>query len=377
MKKILIIFGTRPEAVKMAPVIKAFQNYSNECIVQTCITAQHREMLDQVLTLFQINPDFDLDIMTPGQDLFQITNRAMQGIERLLKQESPDLVLAQGDTTTVLVSALASFYLKIPFGHIEAGLRTYDKENPFPEEINRQLASRIADYHFAPTKLAKQNLIQEGIPSKKIFVTGNTVIDSLFYTLNKIKNNIYPDIQVGWGDNSEIREPSLRTILVTAHRRENFGQGMINICKSLQRIVENNPNVKIIYPVHLNPNVQNPVQKYLAGYDRIQLLKPQEYLPFVQLMDQSDLILTDSGGVQEEAPSLGKPVLVLRDTTERPEAVQANTVKLVGTDPDKVVAETQQLLDNPKIYKRMSQAHNPYGDGHSASRIVDICLNKI
>ena len=324
-------------------------------------------MLDQVLQLFEIVPDYDLDIMAPNQDLFGVTNKALLGLEQVLKKEKPDLVLAQGDTTTVFVAALASFYLKIPFGHVEAGLRTYNKRHPFPEEINRQLASRMADLHFAPTEQSKQNLLQEGVDPATVHVTGNTVIDALFYTKNLMSSGV--DISpTGY-------QPSAgkRLILLTAHRRENFGDGMENICRAVLRVVKENPDVELVYPVHLNPNVQDPVNQYLAGQERIHLIKPLDYAPFVALMDSSTLILTDSGGVQEEAPSLGKPVLVLRETTERPEAVEAGTVKLVGTDVDKIVWEANRLLQDSNAYNAMTMAHNPYGDGHASERIVEVC----
>ncbi|MFC1478641.1 non-hydrolyzing UDP-N-acetylglucosamine 2-epimerase [Candidatus Margulisiibacteriota bacterium] len=405
-KKILVIFGTRPEAIKLAPVIKALRAAGTGITVKTCITAQHREMLDQVLPLFEIVPDHDLNIMAPGQDLFGVTQKALQGLERVLKEEMPDLVLAQGDTTTVFTAALAAYYQRVPFGHVEAGLRTDNKYSPFPEEINRQLASRIADLHFAPTAKARDNLLKEGIPSDKIFVTGNTVIDALFYTLNAGTKALR---HKGTKENSEfgirnselnseesipqsaIRNPhsnnthhsdtpelttnncQLKTILLTAHRRENFGDGMENICKSVLQIVSENEDVEVVYPVHLNPNVQDPVNKYLRGQDRVRLIEPMEYAQFVSAMEQSYLILTDSGGVQEEAPSLGKPVLVMRETTERPEAVEAGTVKLVGTAQAVIVKETNRLLQNSEVYQAMSAAHNPYGDGTAAGKIADIC----
>ncbi|MFA5928663.1 MAG: UDP-N-acetylglucosamine 2-epimerase (non-hydrolyzing) [Candidatus Margulisiibacteriota bacterium] len=388
-KKILAVFGTRPEAIKMAPVIKKLQEDPKRFEVKICVTAQHRQMLDQVLQLFEIIPDYDLNIMAPNQNLFDVTGKALMGLENVLKAEKPDLVLAQGDTTTVFAAALASYYLKIPFGHVEAGLRTQNKYSPFPEEINRQLATRIADLHFAPTKLAKQNLLAEGVPAKKIFVTGNTVIDALFYTVKKnavVSSQYSVDSRQHTGSfssanplsairnlQSKIQNPKSKIILLTAHRRENFGDGMKSICQAILEIVKKNKDVQVIYPVHLNPNVQDPVNTYLKDKDRIHLISPLDYAPFVDLLASSYLVLTDSGGIQEEAPSLGKPVLVLRDTTERPEAVTAGTVKLVGTNKDRIVKEASRLIQSKTAYNKMTRAHNPYGDGKSAKRIAEIC----
>ena len=380
MKKILLVIGTRPEAIKLAPVIKALQKRPSRFSVKTCVTAQHREMLDQVLTLFDITPDHDLDIMAPGQNLFDVTEKSLRGLGRVYEQEIPDWVLAQGDTTTVMAAGLAAFYLKIPFGHVEAGLRTNRKYSPFPEEMNRQCASRIADLHFAPTQLSRENLIREGIAADKIFVTGNTVIDALLYTSSRqspvgqsvSRQSLVASQNNGGGEGLTTSDYGLKTILVTAHRRENFGQGIENICHAILQIVQENSDVQVIYPVHLNPNIQTPVREFLDGQDRIQLIGPQDYEPFVRLMNQSVIILTDSGGIQEEAPSLGKPVLVLRETTERPEAVDAGTVKLVGTDISRIVNEVNTLLNDKTEYTRMAMAHNPYGDGQAAHKIVDI-----
>lgn len=361
MKKLLFIFGTRPEAIKMAPLIKEFQKDSL-FNVKVCVTAQHRQMLDQVLELFEIKPDFDLDLMKPNQDLYDITSNVLLGLRDIYKNYKPDLVFVHGDTTTTLGASLASFYQKIPVAHIEAGLRTNDTYSPFPEEINRQLTSRLATYHFAPTESSKQNLLQEGIEEKSIFITGNTVIDALLEVAKKVQQK---DIKVD-GYNVTNR----KIILVTGHRRENFGDGFLNICKALKEIAIEHQDIDIVYPVHLNPNVQKPVFELLSDISNIYLIKPLDYEPFVYLMSTSYIILTDSGGVQEEAPSLGKPVLVMRDTTERPEAVEAGTVKLVGTDKDLIVGNINELLNNQEMYKKMSEAHNPYGDGKACERII-------
>ncbi|MFA5112617.1 MAG: UDP-N-acetylglucosamine 2-epimerase (non-hydrolyzing) [Desulfobaccales bacterium] len=374
-KKILVIFGTRPEAIKMAPVVLRLQE-SASLQVKVAVTAQHRQMLDQVLDIFAIRPDFDLDIMSPDQDLFDITSRALLGLKEVLRQEQPDLVLVHGDTTTTLVAALAAFYLKIPVGHVEAGLRTRDKHRPFPEEINRHLAGVLTDYHFAPTPWARDNLAAEGVAPERIWVTGNTVIDALKIIAERVGHE-----QARW-ENYFAQEYGLplagkRLILVTGHRRENFGHGFQNICWALRDVVETFPEVLVVYPVHLNPNVQRPVKEILGpvsnGQDgRLALLPPLEYAPFVYLLSQSYLVLTDSGGIQEEAPALGKPVLVMRDVTERPEGVWAKTVKLVGTDRDRIFQEIKELLDNPDSYQTMAQARNPYGDGQAARRIVKV-----
>ncbi|NLV32686.1 MAG: UDP-N-acetylglucosamine 2-epimerase (non-hydrolyzing) [Acidobacteria bacterium] len=373
MKKILSIFGTRPEAIKMAPVIKELEKHPDAFSSRVCVTAQHREMLDQVLQLFAIRPDHDLDIMKPGQDLFDVTSNVLNGLKKVLQEEKPDLVLVQGDTTTTMAGSLASFYLKIPVGHIEAGLRTGDKFAPFPEEINRRITSTVADLHFAPTERSRQNLLNEGVDPGRIHVTGNTVIDALFLTLETIRSrNLEKEIT----RDLLARFPSLarpldgtRFILVTGHRRENFGQGFENICHALKAIAAEHPEIDIVYPVHLNPNVQEPVRRLLADANNIHLIAPLDYAPFVFLMNRSHLILTDSGGVQEEAPSLGKPVLVMRDTTERPEAVEAGTVKLVGTAFSAITEVTHQLLADEGVYHSMSAAHNPYGDGNASNQI--------
>lgn len=385
MKKVLTVFGTRPEAIKMAPVIKEIEQQSGmQGIV--CVTAQHREMLDQVLKIFDISSNYDLDIMRPNQDLFDITANALFGLKDVLKKEQPDLVLVQGDTTTAFVAGLAAYYLKIPVGHIEAGLRTYNKYSPFPEEKNRHLLSTLADFHFAPTEWSKSNLLREGVPSERIWVTGNTVIDALltvFRSYNtEIRRNVFKKyFRAKWNltlsTNINTATNHSKLILVTGHRRENFGERFENICLALKEIAKKRSDVMIVYPVHLNPNVQQPVKSILNGVSNIYLIEPLEYETFVFLMNSAYLILTDSGGIQEEAPSLGKPVLVMRDTTERPEGIDAGTVKLVGTDKNRIISETMELLDNPLIYKKMSKSNNPYGDGKAAGRIVDILLKKI
>lgn len=366
-KKVLIVFGTRPEAIKMAPLVKTLKTRMN---VQVCVTAQHREMLDQVLDLFEINPDYDLNIMQPGQDLFDLTNRVLTGMKKILLKIKPDLVLVHGDTTTTMATSIAAFYMKIPIGHVEAGLRTYNKLSPFPEEINRQITTRLAKFHFVPTSRAKANLLNEKIPENNIYVTGNTVIDALLSVIDKAKQTSYPDHllnQMPFLTLDTTQSP--RIILVTGHRRENFGIGFEKICKAIREIAENNPEVHIIYPLHLNPNVREPVNRIISNIDNIHLPDPMDYLSFIKLMDACYLILTDSGGIQEEAPSLGKPVLVMRDTTERPEAIEAGTVKLVGSDKQKIVSEVCDLLENTDKYKLMSQAHNPYGDGKACEKI--------
>lgn len=368
MKKLLFIFGTRPEAIKMAPLIKEFQK-DNTFDVKVCVTAQHRQMLDQVLELFEIKPDFDLNLMKPNQDLYDITSNVLLGLRDLYKNYKPDLVFVHGDTTTTFGASLASYYQQIPIAHIEAGLRTHNIYSPFPEEINRQLTSKIATYHFAPTEISKNNLLREGIDENKIIVAGNTVIDALLTVVQKLTNKkIEIDDYVLKGN---------KIILVTGHRRENFGGGFSNICQALKEIAIANPDVDIVYPVHLNPNVQKPVFELLSNISNIYLIKPLDYEPFVYLMSKSYIILTDSGGVQEEAPSLGKPVLVMRDTTERPEAVEAGTVKLVGTDKYKIIREIQELIDNSQLYKKMSMSHNPYGNGKACKRIVEVVHNNV
>jgi UDP-N-acetylglucosamine 2-epimerase (non-hydrolysing) len=374
MVKILAVFGTRPEAIKMAPVISALNDTFD---VKICVSAQHRQMLDQVLNLFDIKPNFDLNIMQPGQDLFDITSNVMLGVKKVLQIEEPDLVLVHGDTTTSMATAMAAFYLKIPVGHIEAGLRTYDVNSPFPEELNRQITSRIASLHFAPTKISRQNLLDEKVPDSQIYVTGNTVIDALFYIVEKARI-------VNFSDNLLKRMPFLRQeiidipriILVTGHRRENFGLGFEEICHALRVLANKNPDIQIIYPVHLNPNVREPVNRILSSLNNVHLIEPMEYLTFIKLMDLSYLILTDSGGIQEEAPSLGKPVLVMRDTSERTEALESGTVKLVGTNKNKIVKMVSLLLTDTNFYMQMSKSHNPYGDGNAGYIIRDILINR-
>ncbi|MBN1340514.1 MAG: UDP-N-acetylglucosamine 2-epimerase (non-hydrolyzing) [Bacteroidales bacterium] len=375
MKKVLVVFGTRPEAIKMAPLILKFTS-ATEFETKVCVTAQHRQMLDQVLSLFEIVPDFDLDIMKPGQDLFDVTCNVLTGFKNVLQRVEPDLVLVHGDTTTSLAASLAAFYMKIPVGHVEAGLRTNNIYSPWPEEINRQLTDRIASLLFVPTENGKENLIRENISGDKIVITGNTVIDALHIVVDKIHNNKGLSESIA-GKIKAAGYPFVRSdeagklILVTGHRRENFGQGFLNICEALRGIATEHPDCDIVYPVHLNPNVKQPVQSTLSGISNIFLIDPLEYESFVFLMEQSYLILTDSGGIQEEAPSLGKPVLVMRDTTERPEAVDAGTVRLVGTDRDLIISEAGKLLRDQNFYLTMSKAHNPYGDGHASQRIVE------
>jgi len=367
MKKVLLIFGTRPEAVKMAPLIKEFKKNKDKFNTKVCVTAQHREMLDQVLLFFDIKPDFDLNLMRPSQTLYQLTADVIVNLKSVMEEFKPDIVLVHGDTTTSTTAALTAFYSGSKVGHIEAGLRTYDKYSPFPEEINRQITSRIADYHFAPTELAKNNLLNEGINENAIVITGNTVIDALLWAQKKLEK--YEDEEILKMKN--IINTNKKLILVTGHRRENFGEGFMDICKAIRHIAKENNNVQIIYPVHLNPNVQIPVYKLLNNSSNIYLTNPLGYPAFVWLMKQSHIILTDSGGIQEEAPSLGKPVLVMRNTTERPEAVRAGTVKLVGTNYFKIINEILLLLTNIDHYNTMSRATNPYGDGHACYRIVE------
>jgi len=371
--KILTIFGTRPEAIKLAPVVRALQGYSDRFHALVCVTAQHREMLDQVLRIFEIRPDYDLNVMKPMQDLFGVTSEILLKLKDLFEEVNPDLILIQGDTTTTFAAGLAAYYRKIRIGHIEAGLRTYDKYRPFPEEANRHLTSVIADYHFPPTEKANLNLLKEGIPPESVFVTGNTVIDALLWMVNKQSSpenqrrmKAFLEEQLG------IPMENGRLVLVTAHRRESFGDAFENICRALREVTLRNPDVNIVYPVHLNPNVREPVQRIIGNTDRIHLIEPLEYEPFVYLMNRSYMILTDSGGIQEEAPSLGKPVLVMREVTERPEAVEAGTAKLVGTRTEKIVNEAQKLLDDPEEYRRRASIKNPYGDGKAAQRIVEI-----
>lgn len=371
-KNILVVFGTRPEAIKMAPLIIELSKHRNKFDTKVCVTAQHREMLDQVLDIFNIQPDYDLDIMKTGQDLYDITSRVILGMREVLENAKPDIVFVHGDTSTSTSTALASFYKQIPVAHIEAGLRSNNIYSPWPEEINRQITGRIATYHFAPTQKAKDNLLKENINEKNIIVTGNTVIDALNIIINRIKSDSFLSEKL----NDQIKERgysinrSKKVILVTGHRRENFGKGFINICNALKEIALKFSDMDILYPVHLNPNVQTPVNEILKNVKNIYLIDPLEYLPFIFLMSKSYMVITDSGGIQEEAPSLGKPVLVMRDTTERPEGIDAGTVRLVGTDKHKIIYEVSLLIENKDHYIKMSKANNPYGDGKACSRIV-------
>ena len=366
-KKILILFGTRPEAIKMAPLCTAFKLLPDEFDARVCVTAQHREMLDQVLSFFDLKPDYDLNLMKPGQNLYGLTGDIINGLKPVLEEFQPDLVFVHGDTTTTMAGALAAFYSGAQVGHVEAGLRTFNKRAPFPEEMNRSLTGRIADFHFAPTEKAKDNLLKEALNEKTIPITGNTVIDALLLGQEKLK--IHPPANLK--ELETVVEKDKKIILVTGHRRENFGSGFLNICKALKELAQKNPDVNIIYPVHLNPNVQKPVFEILGEQENIKLIDPQPYPSFLWLMNKSYLIITDSGGIQEEAPSLGKPVLVMRETTERPEAVDAGTVILVGTNPEKIKTEAQDLLDNNERYIQMSHLHNPYGDGKACEYIID------
>ena len=371
MKKILLVFGTRPEAIKMAPLVKALQKDTEHFETRVCVTALHRQMLDQVLEVFGITPEYDLNIMAPNQDLYDITAKVLLGLREVLKDFRPDTVLVHGDTTTSMAASLAAFYMQIPVGHVEAGLRTYNMLSPWPEEMNRQVTDRICTYYFAPTEQSRANLLQENIDAKKIFITGNTVIDALLMAVDIIsttagvKEKMAKDLQEK-GYTVGDRE----YILVTGHRRENFGDGFLHICKAIKELAALHPEMDIVYPVHLNPNVQKPVYELLSGLSNVYLISPLDYLPFIYAMQHSTLLLTDSGGVQEEAPSLGKPVLVMRDTTERPEAVEAGTVKLVGTDAEAIVSNVTALLQDKEMYKRMSETHNPYGDGQACERIM-------
>jgi len=369
MKKNLIIFGTRPEAIKMAPLVKEFLKYPETFETKVCITAQHREMLDQVLEFFEIKPDFDLDLMKPNQNLYSLTADIITNLKPVLEGFKPDYVYVHGDTTTTMAASIASFYSGAKVCHVEAGLRTFNKRSPFPEEVNRSIAGSISDYHFAPTTTSKQNLLNENVDTNSILVTGNTVIDALQFSSNKVTSSSYTDDEVE--TLKTLVDSSKKLILVTGHRRENHGQGFINICSALKQIAIENKDVQIIYPVHLNPNVQKPVYDLLGDINNVNLIAPLSYPAFVWLMSKSYIIITDSGGVQEEAPSLGKPVLVMRDTTERPEAVEAGTVFLVGTDKDKIVLEANRLLNNQEAYSKMSKLHNPYGDGLSCQKIVE------
>ncbi|MBI2382271.1 MAG: UDP-N-acetylglucosamine 2-epimerase (non-hydrolyzing) [Gammaproteobacteria bacterium] len=366
-KRVLVVFGTRPEAIKMAPLVKALQAEPEQFEARLCVTAQHRQMLDQVLHLFQLKPDYDLNLMQAGQTLTDITVRALAGVQEVVRDFRPDIVLVHGDTTTTFAASLAAFYEKAAVGHVEAGLRTHNLYSPWPEEANRQLTGVLTRLHFAPTTTARANLVAEGKTSENIEVTGNTVIDALLQVIDKIRNDAV--LKAGFDAQFRFLNPAKRLLLVTGHRRENFGGGFEQICQGLARLAERD-DVEIVYPVHLNPNVREPVNRILAGKSNVHLIEPQDYLPFVYLMDRSYLIITDSGGVQEEAPSLGKPVLVMRDTTERPEAVAAGTVRLVGADSDKIHREATKLLDDPVEYRRMAETHNPYGDGLACSRIL-------
>jgi UDP-N-acetylglucosamine 2-epimerase (non-hydrolysing) len=366
------VFGTRPEAIKMAPLVKALQKDTAHFETKVCVTAQHRQMLDQVLEVFGIVPEYDLNIMSPGQDLYDITSRVLLGLRDVMKEFAPDIVLVHGDTTTSMAAALAAFYQQIKVGHVEAGLRTYNLQSPWPEELNRQLTDRMCDYYFAPTVRSRENLLKEQTDAKKIFVTGNTVIDALMMAVDMIDSN--PAKQQALHDELQAKGYTVGSrpyILVTGHRRENFGEGFLHICKAIKEIASEHPDMDIVYPVHLNPNVQKPVYQLLSHLKNVFLISPLDYLPFIFAMKHSRLLLTDSGGVQEEAPSLGKPVLVMRNTTERPEAVEAGTVKLVGTDYKTIVDNVNLLLTNEEMYRQMSETHNPYGDGHACERIIE------
>jgi UDP-N-acetylglucosamine 2-epimerase (non-hydrolysing) len=371
MKKVLLVFGTRPEAIKMAPLVKAFQEQNKFFDTKICVTGQHSEMLDQVLDLFEIKTDFDLNVMRPNQDLYDVTCQILQGMKEVFSRYRPDIVFVHGDTTTTFTTSLAAFYEKIDVAHIEAGLRTNNIYSPWPEEANRKLTSQLTTYHFAPTQESQNNLLRENIASEKIIVTGNTVIDALLFMQNKLETNKDFRAQVKKSIVDKGFDPEASEfILVTGHRRENFGQGIINICSALKTIALERPHLNIVYPVHLNPNVFKPVNDLLGHIKNVFLIEPLQYEEFIYLMSLAKLIITDSGGVQEEAPSLGKPVLVMRDTTERPEAVEAGTVKLVGTSLVGIVSATSELLDNQSVYDKMAKAHNPYGDGKACDRII-------
>lgn len=385
MKTVLLVFGTRPEAIKMAPLVKEFQKYPEQFKTLVCVTGQHRQMLDQVLSLFEITPDYDLNIMKQGQDLYDITARVLTGMRDVLAEAQPDVVLVHGDTTTSTAAALAAFYQQIPVGHVEAGLRTHNIYSPWPEEMNRQLTGRIATYHFAPTPLSKQNLLREQVAEEQVTVTGNTVIDALYWVIDKIKNNseLNQELSVNLiaaGYNTSRLSTGRKLVLITGHRRENFGDGFISMCQAIKTLTVKYPDVDFVYPMHLNPNVRNAIREVfgenLTNLGNMFFIEPLEYLSFVYLMEKSSIVLTDSGGIQEEAPGLGKPVLVMRDTTERPEALEAGTVRLVGTDYDAIVSSVSTLLDSDGAYAAMSQAVNPYGDGMACSRIVDFVSEK-
>ncbi len=380
MKRVMLVFGTRPEAIKMAPLVQEFRKHPDQYETLVCVTGQHREMLDQVLNIFGIVPDYDLNIMKPGQDLYDVTARILSGMRDVLSEVKPEIVLVHGDTTTSMAVALAAFYRQIPVGHVEAGLRTHNIYSPWPEEMNRQITGRIATHHFSPTPLSRENLLREGIDKSRILITGNTVIDALYAVVNKIKNDVPLQLSlgkelkvVGYDTGRLAAEEGRHLVLITGHRRENFGDGFLHICQAIKTLSEKYPNVDFVYPMHLNPNVRKPIKEVFGENRQSNLffIEPLEYLSFVYLMEKSHIVLTDSGGIQEEAPGLGKPVLVMRDTTERPEALVAGTVKLVGTDYDKIVSEVSSLLDDTECYKRMSQAVNPYGDGKACERIVE------
>ena len=384
MKKILLIFGTRPEAIKMAPLILELNKHRNQVETIVCVTGQHREMLDQVLSIFKIKPDFDLNIMKQGQDLYDITSNVLVGLRDIYKQVQPDLVLVHGDTTTSMAAALAAYYQQIPVGHVEAGLRTHNIYSPWPEEINRQLIGRISSYNFSPTVTSSVNLLKEGADKSTIYITGNTVIDSLYWVVNKIKTDEQLNIRLkaeikSFGYDIDRLQHQKRMVLITGHRRENLGEGFIHIAQAIQELSTHFPNVDFVYPMHLNPNVRKSIHEVLgndlAHFSNMFFIEPLEYLSFIYMMEKADIVLTDSGGIQEEAPSLKKPVLVMRDTTERPEAVEAGTVILVGTDKEKIVANVSQLLTDNAHYQQMAKAINPYGDGKACERIVDILLS--
>ena len=386
MKKVMLVFGTRPEAIKMAPLVKEFQKQKERIETVVCVTGQHREMLDQVLEIFDIKPDYDLNIMKQGQDLYDVTARVLTGMREVLKEVKPDVVLVHGDTTTSTAAALATFYQQIPVGHVEAGLRTHNIYSPWPEEMNRLLTGRLATYHFSPTPLSRNNLIKESINDRNIIVTGNTVIDALYWVVDKIKNNKELDNELesvlskaGYDVNR--LDNGKKLVLITGHRRENFGDGFINMCTAIKDLTIKHPNVDFVYPMHLNPNVRKPIHEVfgenLSGLKNMFFIEPLEYLSFVYLMEKSSIVLTDSGGIQEEAPGLGKPVLVMRNTTERPEALNAGTVKLVGTDYNKIVNEVSSLIDDKAAYEKMSKAVNPYGDGLACGRIVNALLYRV
>ena len=377
----MLVFGTRPEAIKMAPLVKEFEKHPEEFKTIVCVTGQHRQMLDQVLDLFEITPDYDLNIMKEGQDLYDVTARVLTGMRDVLKETQPDVVLVHGDTTTSTAAALAAFYQQIPVGHVEAGLRTHNIYSPWPEEMNRQITGRIASYDFAPTPLSRDNLLREDVSDEKITVTGNTVIDALYMVVNKIKNDRKLNMELkgllrSSGYDVDRLNGGKKLVLITGHRRENFGNGFISMCRAIKKLTEKYPDVDFVYPMHLNPNVRKPIHEVfgedLRGLGNMFFIEPLEYLSFVYLMEKSNIVLTDSGGIQEEAPGLGKPVLVMRDTTERPEALSAGTVKLVGTNYEKIVNEVSSLIDDENHYEEMSKAVNPYGDGHACERIISV-----